>query len=287
MSSSSFGGPRVAVSVAEPSTVTGGSLDATVVVSGEMDEKVRGLRVELLYVNEYRYERRETDHHSGSSSGSSTTRTIVETTTEDVVVQTINYPLDTTPSIVGERAVQLWVPADAPPTAGPLVRWKVRAVIDRKLGGDVTAEARVVVASTRESGAARAAAAPEVDEQLEITLSDRHVRPGDTVSGVLVVKPGKTVKFTDVRVEIQSHRRDQDGLHDDETIAGLAVSGKTEVEGGSRREFPFELQVPLDAMPSFTASRNEVHYDFVASGARRLRTDYNATAPLHVFGGDA
>lgn len=293
MSIPSTGGARVNVSVAEPTTTTGGSLTAHVTVAGELDEKVRGLRVELLYVNEYRYKRRQDgDGRNRRTTGSDTVdffvgdsgngNTTIDVREEDVVVQTITFPVADGP-LTGARDVELWVPEDAPPTSGQLVRWKVRAVVDRAKGRDVHGEARVVVHSSPARGTARTAAEPDVDEQLELVLSERIVRPGDTLTGTLVVAPKKTTKFTDIRVEIQAHRSDQDGISDTDTICAVALSGKTQVDGGERQELPFELDVPVDAMPSFVASNNEIRHTFVASGARRLRLDYNASATLHVY----
>jgi hypothetical protein len=272
-------GPRVALSIAEPVTTLGGSLDGTVTVAGELDEKVRGLRVELLYVNEYLYEERQ---QSGrDNNGNVQYRTVQVTGTADVVVQTLSFDVENGP-IDGAHEVQLWVPEDAPPTAATLVRWKVRAVVDRKLGNDVTAETRVVVRSTVDHAPAAAASDPSVDEQLGLTIGERALKPGDTLTGTLVVAPEKDVKFTDVRVELQARRHDQDGIVSGDVVAELTVSGKVEVAGGERHEFPFELQVPVDAIPAFVAANNRVTYAFVASGARRLRSDYNATADVYV-----
>lgn len=275
-------------------TVTPGEeLVASVALAGE---DARGLRVELLYVNEYTFHEASTDGGQTSSSSSvvdlATGAALAassgpEATAEiEVVVQSVALTTADGP-VAGEHELRLPLPEDAPPTAGTLVRWKVRAVASRDVGDADVAEADVVVASNPQTGAATLQERAYHDPQLTVIVpGGQAVRAGDTITGTLVLTPEKAMKFTDLRVAIQSTREDREGIKLISTIESVEVAGKTAVEAGARHEAPFSITVPANALPTFASDNNRLDYGLVASGARRLRFDINTTLAVYVASPD-
>jgi Arrestin (or S-antigen), N-terminal domain len=100
------------------------------------------------------------------------------------------------------------------------------------------------------------------------------LRPGDTLSGALVVKAQESVKTAGIRVDLVCREKVEvaDGkewseLIDTKTIADARTLEPSEVE------FPFEVEVPESAQPSLEIPVGEITWLVRAIVGRRFRTD--------------
>jgi sporulation-control protein spo0M len=265
---------QVTVQLDSPYYSTGGTVRARVYVGGELDEKVRGGRVELRYVNTYRKEERDTR----AGNNTSTTRNV--TRTDEVVVQSIAL---TPPGgqLLGEHDIELPVPGYAPPSAEDLVEWSVRGIVDREQGFDARADAGFTLLSRRAD--APRGIRQDADSQVSLQLDQDAVCLGGAITGAVTVDVREATKVTDIRVELKALRQDEDGISSEWTVSRVELGTKATLEPGQPQSFAFELQVPTDAVPSLTAAHNSVHHVVEAIAARRLRRDYNTSTPIAVF----
>lgn len=217
---------------------------------GEPDGKARDGRVDLLYVNTYRYDTRDSD-------GDRVTRT----RREDVVVASLPLLQDGALR-TGDVRLALPVPPTAPGSAPESVDWLVRAVVDRKMASDVVVEAPLLVRVPAEPLLAWSQSPPLVPPGcvVELQVASRVVAPGAQLSGTLVLRAVEDVKARTVRVQLRSVRDDPDGNETDVDAGQAVVSGELELAAGEARAFPFALQVPPGAPPSYAALRNTHHW---------------------------
>ena len=267
----------------------GDSVTARVVVGGEKDDRVEGGRVEIAYKNRYLKEERDYD-----SDGTSSTKTV--TREDDVVVARQPLPgAADGPVQFGEHTVTLTFPPDAPPTAheaegfGDLVKWEVRAVLDRKMAFDPDATQVVTVFSRPETYASWTQSAPVAKASecpMGLELSTRVLRPGEGVSGELTVTPREDVKGRSVRVQLERRRTDTpDDITRVETLDGVELAGKTELRAGETARFPFELALPVGVPPCFQTGKSHLHWYLEGVVNRRMRSDFVVEAELAVYTG--
>jgi hypothetical protein len=268
----------------------GDTVTATVVVGGEADDRVQGGRVELMYHNRHLDEEQTRD-----SNGNTSTKTV--TRSRDVVVAT--QPLPPGPSgepvAFGEHTLSFTFPWEAPPTAhepegfGDIVKWELRAILDRKLAVDPDAAQVVTVYSRPEYYASWTQSPPvakSADCPMDLELSTRSVRPGEGISGELTITPRESFKGRAVRVQLERRRVDApDNVHRTETMEGPELAGKTEFEAGQTLRFPFEVALPVGVPPSFYAQMNTMHWFIEGVVDRRLKSDYVVEAEIVVYTG--
>jgi hypothetical protein len=217
---------------------------------GEPDKKVRDARLELVYRNTYLEDDRDSDGDR---------RTVRRRT--DVVAAQI--PLfDTGAVTAGRIDTEIEVPLDAPGTAPDSVDWKVRAVVDRKMGNDAEAETPLTVLSPAEPlrSWAETPLPPSDKVRMALDASPRVVRPGDRITGTLRIAPHEAVSGRAIRVQLKRRRNDPDRNVDSDDHAVTQLEGEVELPAGDDRTYPFEVVVPPDAPPSFRARYNEQHW---------------------------
>jgi sporulation-control protein spo0M len=267
----------------------GDSVTVRVVVGGEMDDRVQGGRVEIAYKN--RYLKEERDHNSD---GTSTTKTV--TREDDNVVARQQLPAGAAePVEFGEHVVTLTFPPGSPPSAhepegfGDLVKWEVRAVLDRKMAFDPDATQPVTVFSRPETFASWAQSAPvaKSDEcPMGLELSTRVLRPGEGISGELTITPRESAKGRAVRVQLERRRTDTpDDITRTETLDGVELAGKTDFQAGETVRFPFELALPVGVPPCFQTHKSHLHWYVEGIVDRRMRGDFVVEAELAVHTG--
>jgi hypothetical protein len=216
---------------------------------GEPDKKTQGARVELFYRNRYEHDTRDSDGD-------------VITTTD------ISYVIVTTQKLAvgggpdGWADVELLVPPDVPGSAGESVEWAVRAIVDRKLARDATAETPITVLTSAANLASWAELPAGVSTKCPMVVSPdrRMVRRGDRISGTLVLHPDSAISARAIRVQLHRERYDPDQNTSGDDAVRVELSGPRELEPGSELSLPFDIEVPLDAEPSFEAENNTQHW---------------------------
>ncbi|HKP90232.1 MAG TPA: sporulation protein, partial [Thermoleophilaceae bacterium] len=267
----------------------GDSVTARIVVGGEKDDRVQGGRVEIAYKNRYLKEERDYD-----SDGTSTTKTV--TREDDVVVAMQPLPGGATaPVEMGEHVVTLTFPPNAPPSAhepegfGDLVKWEVRAILDRKMAFDPDATQVVTVYSRPETYASWAQSAPvakSAEVPMDLTLSNRVLRPGEGISGELTITPRESAKGRSVRIQLERRRTDTpDDISRTETLDGVELAGKTDLEAGETLRFPFEVALPVGVPPCFQTGKSHMHWYVEGIVDRRMRGDFVVEAEIAVYTG--
>jgi hypothetical protein len=267
----------------------GDSVTARVVVGGERDDRVQGGRVELAYVNRYLDEERHYD-----SRGGSTTRTVTRTDTVVVATQPLPGGPDA-PVVPGEHTVTLTFPPESPPSAhepegfGDLIRWEVRAILDRRMAFDPDASQQVTVFSRPEQFVAWTQSPPvakSAECPMGLELSTRVLRPGEGISGELTITPKESFTGRGVRIQLERRRTDTpDNIHRTETLDGVELAGKTDLEAGQTVRFPFEVALPIGVPPCFQTGRSHMHWFIEGVVDRRMRSDYVVEAELAVYTG--
>ena len=267
----------------------GDSVTARVVVGGEKDERVQGGRIELMYENRYLKEERQYN-----SDGPDTTRTV--TRSDDVVVASQPLPGGADgPVAMGEHVVTLTLPPQSPPSAhepkgfGDIVKWQVRAILDRKMAFDPDASQQVTVFSRPDQYAAWAQSAPVAKSSecpMGLDLSTRVLRPGEGLNGELTITPHEDVKGRGVRVQLERRRTDTpDNIHRTVTLDGVELAGKMDLKAGETTRLPFEVALPAGVPPCFETGKNHLHWYIEGVVNRRLRSDFVVEAELAVYTG--
>jgi hypothetical protein len=184
--------------------------------------------------------------------------------------------------MLGEREVPISIPADATPTAAPLVGWSVRGVVNRKLAGDENTEVplRVVLSADQITHDIAISPAGEIDVRLESATCGA----GEVVTGSFSFS-GEDVKARKVVAALRKHTYEP-------AFGELTTdSAQVEFDGGTldSGEWKFELPLPADAPPSFTLDtpdgRIGISWDVEGKLDRRLRGDKRGTASLAVYSG--
>ena len=171
---------------------------------------------------------------------------------DDVVVS--EAPL-TDPSgkvVPGEHVVSLALPDDALPSATKVVWWSVKAVIDRRHGIDVKAHAPVEVLAGPERFADEATGeARHVGEDcLELELSTRTLRPGEAITGNVLVRPARGMTLTAIFVGFTRTVATKDGTDTTAVVPQRLLDEPLDLEAGDTRKYPFDLTLPDDADPT-------------------------------------
>jgi hypothetical protein len=270
---------------------SGDVITAKVSVGGEQDDSVRGGRVELISVNRFR-EKQIAPGPNG---------TVSETTvTSEETVVVAGHPLPAAsdgPVALGEHTFTLQVPPDAPPTAnepdfGSMVRWEVRAMLDRRLAVDPDATIEVEVQSLPDQYGDWAASPPVADtDNVPMgfdQLSKRSLRPGEQITGVLTINPGESAKARSVRVQFERRRTDTpNDMVDSERESETELARHVELEAGKPLQYPFQIPLPEGVPPTFSAPKSNMRWYLQGIVDRKLHADFTVEAEVVVYTGAA
>lgn len=230
-----------------PVTVPGGTVRAVVTITGEPDHKVRGATVRLVRNALYKV---SVTNVSGRGSHNDLVH-------NDAVIAEVPLTDSTGRVVPGDHAVSFALPDDALPSAPKYVSWKVEAVIDRRHGIDVKAQAPVEVLSGPELFAdeATSGAIPIDGPGVELELPMRSLRPGETITGKVLLRPEQPMTVTKVTVNFNrcvgtAKGHDFRGIAPFNVLLDDAVDEPLDLRSGDTRTFPFELTLPEDAEPT-------------------------------------
>jgi len=98
-----------------------------------------------------------------------------------------------------------------------------------------------------------------------------------------VLAPAKTLKAQRILLGLTRRRVDHPKLERTTTVVpGFEVSGPVEVRAGERRDLPFTLTVPADAIPTLETARHFVVHRLHVVADRRMRSDLQAARQIVV-----
>lgn len=274
-----FGGKMsVALTLEGQTFEPGQTIACRVDVGGGGDDKLRALRIELAYKNTYYHRTRDSD-----GSGTDETRT-----SDNVVVAMERVPADD-PSMIGGSGsfdFTLAIPAEVPPSAPKWVDWSVTAILDRKLARDRRESVPITILGLP-GGYALWASSPQVCKEdrcdMQLELASRAARVGETLSGVLRVDPKGDFDCRRVYVALEGRMRHEDNIVRKAGEAKVTLADRPTFSPGVSQEFPFEITVPADALPSLLAEHNQLRWQCKGVGDRKLRGDHSVSAEIVVY----
>ena len=226
-------------------TVLGGTVSAVVTITGEPDRKVRGAKAQLVRTAIHRVTQTNVTDHGSHDSLLHEAVVIAE-----VPVSAAGGPMP------GEQVVSLRIPADGLPSATDQVRWSVRAVIDRRHGPDISAESAIEVLAGPERFASEATsdARYKGERCIDLELSTRTLRPGDSITGNVILRPARAIKVTEVVVTFAVTLPVKKGLEGTAVAARILLTEQLDLQPGDTKKLPFELTLPADAAPTVRGS---------------------------------
>jgi len=244
---SSDGVLALAVTTQNSPTVLGGTVNAVVNITGNPDRKVRAAKVRLVRTTLHRYT--DIDVVAGHGSHDSLVH-------EDVVVTEVPIVFADGKVVPGEHVVSLRVPEDGLPSATDQVKWSVRAIIDRHLGIDVKAVAPVEVLVGPERFAVEATAETRYNGErcIDLELSTRTFRPGETITGNILLRPTKAMTVTKLAVFFAATVPAKKGLEAQVVAPKVVLDERVELQAGDAKDVAFDLTLPDDAAPTVRGS---------------------------------
>jgi hypothetical protein len=273
----------VAVMIGAGPTVLDGTVTAVVTITGEPDRKVRGVKAQLVRTAIHRVTQTNVLDHGSHDS----------LLHEAVVITEVPVISSGGPAAPGEHAVSLHVPEDGLPSATDQVSWAVRAVIDRRHGTDIKAESPVTVLAGPERFASEATsdARYKGERCIDLEVSTRTVRPGQAISGSVILRPARAMKVTEVVVIFAVTLPVKKGLEGTAVASRILLSEHLDLQQGDTRNLPFELTLPADAAPTVRGSlttprcHSVISWDVGASARSVLPGDDGTEARGYVYYG--
>ena len=235
----------VAVTTEVSPTVLGATVNAVVTITGDPDRKVRGAKAQLVRTAIHRITQNNVLDHGYHDS----------LLHEEVVVT--EAPIASDGKVVpGEHVISLRVPEDGLPSATDQVTWSVRAVIDRRHGVDVKAEAPVEVLAGPERFASEATAEPRYKGErcIDLELSTRTLRPSETITGTVILRPTRAMTVTEVVATFVVTTPVKKGLEGTAVASQMLLDEPLDLQPGDTRNLPFDLTLPDDAAPTVRGS---------------------------------
>jgi len=268
---SSRGLPTLAVTTETSPTVLGDTVNAIVTITGDLDRKVRAVKVQLVRTALHRYTSVDVLDHGSHN-------TLLH---EEVVITEMPITSPDGKVVQGSHAVSLRVPEDGLPSATDQVKWSVRAIIDRRHGVDVKAEAPVEVLAGPERFASEATAEARYkgERYLDLELSNRTLRPGETITGNVVIRPTRPMTVTKVAVTFVLTISVKKGLEGTAVVPQILLDEPLDVQAGDTKNLPFDLTLPDDAAPTVRGGMTTppchsiISYDVGAEAEASLSAD--------------
>jgi hypothetical protein len=251
----------MSVATGSSPTVLGGTVNAVITITGDPDRKVRGAKAQLVRTAIHRTTDMDVEMfgHGGYH----------DTLRHEEVVVTEN-PITSSGGKVmpGEHIVSLHVPEDGLPSATDQVKWSVRAIIDRRLGVDIKADTPVQVLAGPERFATEATAEASYTRErcIDLELSSRTLRPGETITGNILLRPTRAmtvtkvvicfVKTTPVMKALEGTTKVpvKQGLEGTAVVPQTLLDEPLGLQPGDTRKVPFDLTLPDDADPTVRGS---------------------------------
>jgi hypothetical protein len=236
----------VAVTIGTAPTVLGGTVNAVVTITGEPDRKVRGAKAQLMRTAIHRVTQTNV-------SGYGSHDTLLH---EAVVITEVPVISSGGPVAPGEHVVSLHIPPDGLPSATDQVSWSVRAVIDRRHGSDIQAESPIEVLAGPERFASEATSDVRYKGErcVDLELSTRTLRPGQTITGNVILRPARALKVTEVVVTFAVTLPVRKGLEGTAVAPQILLNEHLDLQPGDTKKLPFELTLPSDAAPTVRGS---------------------------------
>jgi SpoOM protein len=227
-------------------TVLGGQISALITVTGQPDRKVAGAKVQLVRTAIHRVTQTNVTDHGSHDSLLHEAAVITET------------PVSSPGGRVtpGEYVVSLHIPADGLPSATDQVTWSVRAVIDRRFGADIKAEAPIEVLAGPDRFASEATSEVRYkgDRCIDLDLAARTLRPGETITGTVILRPAEAMKVSEVVVTFVVTLPVKKGLEGTSVAPQILVTEPLDLQPGDTKNLPFELTLPADSAPTVRGS---------------------------------
>jgi hypothetical protein len=257
------------------------TITATVTLDDAVD-KVTSARVELGYVNSYRY-RWAGREGAALSQGNDTVLTMGQVGTNygsdkdtENWVHVLEQPLVVAGGVLGagQHQLALRLPSWSPGSSKEVVQWQVRLHVERD-GKDVGESAPLTVLVAAPDPAPASADLPLVQGQsalnntvtFEVETERACYKPGDEVRGTVAVTPREPV--TRKALLALWFRREQDS-HPLEKTPGSATEAFTrpmvsivkdvQLVQGQRVEFPFAATLPADVDPTTEAVHSSISW---------------------------
>jgi hypothetical protein len=284
---------NLSVAIDRPSGIyfPGETVHAKISLSSDKELKFQEGRVALLYQEKYQY---RTTRQKTDSQGHRHTEDDFRWQTNDQEVARQVFLGET---ILPQGSSQNFefdaqISTSAPPTyPGSIiqVKWLVKATLDRKLSGDINAEAPLVVlvspTGDRTPGQFGLSNEPG-DALLVFELPGIEWVAGETIEGKLLVSPQKNFDATEVRVEVeQTEWVPYDRGNQKVSQVKVKLAGKTKFAAGENLTFPFQIQIPQPSSPSGSSNNWSVTWKLKGILARFLRKDTAIEEVIKVYSG--
>ena len=252
------------------------SVTATVTLADQIDD-VTAARIELGYVNTYKYEWAgatssgiATGSTYGGPGGYKDTDDWVTAGDEPLVFAGGSLP-------AGTHSATLRIPSWAPPTADPFVRWVARLVVDGK-GKSPEAEASFTVLAPppdplpTESRLVQGERAMANSIRFDLVTDRLAYRFGDEVRGTISVTPTEPVTKS-ATADIRFYRpqishpleRNPSPVIEWFTRPHVKVAEDLALAQGVTTEIPFAVRLPDEGAPTLEAVHNSVQWWVVAT----------------------
>jgi hypothetical protein len=283
--------PQTVAVMTEPvPVVLGGTVNAVVTITGEPDRKVRGAKAQLVRTAIHRVTQTNVVTYGYHDS----------LLHEAVVITEVPVISSGGQAAPGEHVVSLHIPEDGLPSATDQVRWSVRAVIDRRHGADIQAESPIEVLAGPERFASEATseARYKLEGGIDLELSTRTLRPGQTITGNVILRPARAIKVTEVIVLFVVTLPVQKGLETTTLTPQTLLNEHLDLQPGDTKTLPFELTLPADAAPTVRGSlttprcHSIISWDvaadakFIPSGADKTEANSLVYLGVNVYNAD-
>ncbi len=280
---------NIAVAVDKPGLpyYAGETIRATVSVEAETEVKVRGVRVGLVLWERYKYRGRDDEGDVSE----------VWTEAEDEVFgETLLGEGKIPAGFRQSYRVDFRIPLDvAPPYNGKIAqnRWLVKAVIDRPMKKDFSAEVEIPIIvpppdEPTQSGEFGACSHPD-DADIKFVLPRLDWVEGERLEGIVRVRPRKDFGAGGVSLELVRTEYVPREMGNTHTVAEAKVqlAGGSDFRVGTAAEFPFGVTVPRQGCPSRRTGRSVVTWTLKATISRRLAKDFSCQQEIWVYNGPA
>jgi hypothetical protein len=231
-------------------------------------------RIELGYDNFFRY--RWAGHADAAATAATSAMWLTEdvgttygtdrNTKEWIGVLTAEIPTPTSEFTDGSATFR--IPSWAPPSSSQIAGWSCRLVVQRR-GVDVEEDAEFTVVAGVDDAPADIGALEQVTgsaaSRLDIELSRKVFRAGETIEGAVVVTPSRDLPAGDVRVRWQRQRDSHPRTRTpgfDEVVNGRTLQLEKDVtlREGTPIRLPFQTELPVDAPPTASAVNSSMRW---------------------------